>query len=376
MIKRPLQIITFLIQRPEIVFQYFVSIFRCSGKVVQFYNLKYPLVCFRMINLMIRRGFVPHEALQLGLLDLNFDKKDLGKFTSKREMSQIQRTLNPASLESLTEDKSIFYMYCKALGLPVPRLYAVFFRHTAGYSADASILSSREDWASLLNNLPTDFIVKPARAKYGYCINCFSRTPHAEYIDAASGMQFSADDIYNLMFSNPYHDTFVIQERLINHPELARLSNTDFLQTMRVLTFVDRNGKCKILHAFLRPIVGKNIIDNHVHGTTGNLLAEIVIDTGILKSAVSLTPNVSGIKTVPSHPTTGISFDGFHIPLWDDVCRLVNDASLKLLPIRIIGWDIAVTPNGIYIIEANYFADPPSFHQKMDRILSKINNGS
>jgi hypothetical protein len=321
---------------------------------------------------MMRRGFTPNESLQLGLLEPDFDKNNLRKFVSKREMLQIQKTLNPVSMEPLTEDKSIFYKYCTAAGIPVPQLYAVFFRHTAGHSTNGAILNSREEWLSFINNIPTDFIIKPARAKYGYCINCFLKTHKVQYIDAASAVQYSAGDIYDLMFSNPYHDIFIIQERLTNHSELARLSNTDFLQTIRIHTFVDKKGTCRILHAFLRPIVGNNIIDNHVHGSTGNLLAEIALGTGILKQAVKMVPNVSGIVTVPVHPVTGISFESIQIPLWADVCRLVKDASLKFLPIRIIGWDIAITPNGLYIIEANFFADPPSFNQSMDTTLSKL----
>ena len=198
---------------------------------------------------------------------------------------------------------------------------------------------------------------------------CFTRNG-AAFVDVSSSIQYAAKDIYDMMFMAG--EDFVIQERLKNHPELMRLSGTQSLQTLRVWTFVNKKGQSCILAAFFKPIVGQNITDNHDHGRTGNLLSDIILDKGTLKSAVKFTPNVSGMTTVTSHPKTGIPFEGFNIPLWDDVCSLAKEVALKFLPLRIIGWDIAVTPNGPYIIEGNIFADPINQHKNMDVILSKV----
>jgi hypothetical protein len=285
-------------------------------------------------------------------------------------MLKIQKSLNPAVWESLTEDKGIFYKYCNALGLPIPKLYAIFFRNTAGYSTKGAILSSREEWQTFISMvLPTEFIIKPTVAAYGSGVLFFVRSQEA-FVDVASRERYNAEGIYDIMFTADKN--FVIQERLMNDPELIRLSDTQSLQTLRIWTFVDRNGKSHILYASLKVIVGENITDNLAYGMSGNLSAEVTLDKGTLKSAVKLNPNASGITTVFSHPKTGIPFDGFHIPSWDAVCTLAKEASLKFLPVRIFGWDIAVTSDGPYIIEGNIFADPPNDHKKMDTILSTI----
>jgi hypothetical protein len=326
---------------------------------------------------MMRRGFTPNESLQFGFLEPGFDKDNLSKYVSRREMSSIQKNFNPPTMELLTEDKSIFYKYCAAAGIPVPKLYAVFYRRTAGHSTDGAILSAREDWVNFIYQLPADFIVKPARAKYGYCINCFLKTREEGYIDAASQTRFRAEDIYDLMLSNPYHDTFVIQERIKNHPELARLSNTEFLQTLRCVTVVDKIGQGRILCSYFKLIVGQHVNDNHDHGRTGNLLAEIDLNSGTLEKAVKLIPDRPGFETVTTHPVTGISLKGFKMPLWEDVCKLVKDTSLKVLPLRTIGWDVAITPNGPLIIEGNSGYDPPTpFQKKMDVFLSRLYAGN
>jgi hypothetical protein len=373
MIVKPWSLVVFLIKYPDSIFKMLLDMVQASHKIVPFYSPKYPGVLLQAARLLLCKGFDPQEALQLGLLELDFPKTELCKFASKREMMKIQKSLNPEAWLPFTEDKSIFYMYCNALGLPVPKLYAIFLRGTAGYSTNGSILRTEDDWEKFINNvLPSEFIVKPANGAFGVGVMCFLRTRDKEFINVATGKPNTAKDIYDTMLLYSADNAFVIQERLINHPELIRLSGTEYLQTLRVLTFVDRNGQCRILRAILRTIVGHNIIDNHDHGRTGNLLAEVSLDRGTLKPAVKMTFNVSGIKTVFSHPKTGVSFEEFHVPLWDDVCMLVKEASLKFLPLRTIGWDIAVTPQGPYIVEGNAFPDPLSFNKKMDVILSAL----
>lgn len=352
-------------------FENLVKLIRCSNKIVPFYSLKYPLVLTRAIHLRYRRGFAIQDVMALGLLDLNSPLSEFHKFISKREMVKIQKSLNPAEWEPLTEDKGIFYVHCNTLGIPIPKLYAIYFHKAAGYTTNGRLLTSNQEWQIFINTiLPSEFIIKPTRGTYGKGIMCFVRNGDNAFIDVSSSIQYEAKDIYDMMRTS--NNNFVIQERLINHPRLLQLSDAMGLQTLRILTFVNKQGQSMILAAFFKPIVGQNITDNHDHGRTGNLLADVILDKGTLTSAVKFTPNVSGITTVTSHPKTGISFEGFNIPLWDEVCRLAKDVALKFLPLRIIGWDIAVTPNGPYIIEGNIFSDPTNQHKNMDVILSKI----
>jgi len=353
------------------LFEILLELIQCSNKIVPFYSLKYPLVVTRAIHLRYKKGYAIREAMQLGLLELNVPNSQLCKFVSKREMMRIQKSLNPAAWGPLTEDKGIFYRHCNSLEIPIPQLYAIFFHNIAGYSTNGQLLTTNQEWQIFINTiLPSEFIIKPTRGSYGQGVMCFLKSGDDAFIDASSSIQYEAKDIYDMMFTAGRD--FVIQERLMNHPELMHLSDTKSLQTLRIWTFVNKKGQSRILTAFFKPIVGQNITDNHDHGRTGNLLSDIILDKGTLTSAVKFTPNASGITTVTSHPKTGISFEGFNIPLWDDVCTLAKEASLKFLPLRIIGWDIAVTPNGPYIIEGNIFADPPNQHQNMDVILSKI----
>jgi hypothetical protein len=127
-----------------------------------------------------------------------------------------------------------------------------------------------------------------------------------------------------------------------------------------------------ILYAGFKAIVGSNIIDNHAGGLTGNLLVRVCLDTGDLQQAVRMTLDGSGMQTVSRHPETGLPFEGFKLPLWHEAIEMLSRAALKFLPMRTIGWDVALTPDGPVIVEGNILWDPPNWHRCMDSILEKL----
>jgi hypothetical protein len=174
------------------------------------------------------------------------------------------------------------------------------------------------------------------------------------------------------MFSDAKYKSFVIQERLKNHSDLTRLSDTESLQTVRIITYVDSDVKCNILFAELKIIVGQNVIDNIQDGRIGNVEAEISLSDGVLNPAILITLDGSRPKTVLAHPKTGNSFEEFRVPFWSDVCWLVKETALKFLPLRTIGWDVALTPKGPFIVEGNMRWDPENACRRMDHILNAL----
>ena len=112
-------------------------------------------------------------------------------------------------------------------------------------------------------------------------------------------------------------------------------------------------------------------MDNHDHGRTGNLHASIDLKTGMLIGANTRTMDGSGLKTVPMHPVTGKLFEGFQMPLWKEACQLATETAYNFLPLRIVGWDIAISPNGPCLIEGNAWADPNDF-EGAGKILASL----
>jgi hypothetical protein len=77
-----------------------------------------------------------------------------------------------------------------------------------------------------------------------------------------------------------------------------------------------------------------------------------------------------------AHPKTGVPFNKFRLPFWSEVCSLVKETAIKLLPVRTIGWDVAITPNGPVILEANIWWSAPNEHRRMHIILEMLSGNS
>jgi len=353
----------------------FFRIVRFCRTVTPLYSPDYLKVFLRALRLWRKEKFSPKEAFQLGLLKPDTSNTESSKCISIPNMTKILLSINPASWSPLLSNKGIFYRYCTVLGVPIPKLYAIFFRETAGWSQNSPVLVTRDDWEKFLDlRLPSEFVIKPSEGFLGRRVNVFTRTDKG-FIDG-SGKQYNTEDIYDDMFSDPKYDSFVIQERLKNHPELIHLTDNQFLQTVRIITFVDTAGCCHILHAHLKMILGQSVVDNWQRGLTGNAESTVSLSDGLLEPAVTLCSNGSGLRTMPTHPKTGVSFDQFRLPFWSEVCSLVKETAIKLLPVRTIGWDVAITPNGPVILEANIWWSAPNEHRRMHIILEMLSGNS
>ncbi len=310
----------------------------------------------RVARICRRTGIRPGEVLELGLADPALPDEVVSGCFGKRALMSLQDRLNPRELVSLTEDKSEFYPRCESLGLPVPRTHAVV-EPGGGWVAGGAAPSGRAGWAAhLADALPDTFVTKPALGVYGEAVTVWTRRPGG-FADHR-GRHRSAGELYDSLVTHPRYARFVVQERLVSHPELFRLSASPYLQTARVVTLVDGAGRAHLLCALWKVIVGENAVDNYHHGTTGNLSANIAKETGLLGAAWRPAPEGVGSVPVARHPITGVQFEGFQLPAWRELVELVLRCALLFQPLRTIGWDVALTAHGPVIVEGNRWWDP------------------
>jgi len=322
----------------------------------------------RAVRLCRRERFLPDEAFRLGLFDPAMSDEELACFVSRKKLTRVQESLNPVSWAPLLKDKSLLYRYCRALGIPVPELYAIYFRGIPGWSNTGVFIESRSDWGKFINDqLPREFVIKPARSALGRGVMAFTRSENT-FVDARA-KRYSGLDIFDLMSGSREFDCFVIQQRLANHPELIRLTGNSNLQTVRFISFVDTTGRAVILQAQLKLITSDNITDNFHYGRTGNIQAQVSLADGRSAHAVTVGPDGSGIKPIATHPETRIDLEGFEIPFWQEALALVRRAAVGFVPVRTIGWDIAITPDGPVVLEGNIWWNPPNQHRCMGRLL-------
>ena len=342
-----------------------------SRRAARLYGAGYRPVFAHAWSICSQRGFTPLEAYRLGLFDPKLDGGALSRFCSRRQMTRLQKAVNPADWAVLVKNKALFYRYCRAQDLPIPELYAVWCRDSAGWTHTGRPVVDRRQWVTFIEeDLPEHFVIKPAESAFGRGLSVFKRTPDG--IVDAQGKPHSADDICESMGTVGRFDSFVIQERLWNHPDLLSLTDVQYLQTLRLNTLIDSDGRCRLIHGHMKFIAGSSAADNFDYGTTGNLQCLVDLDCGRLPPAVTMTQDPPAIVTVARHPKTKEEFAGFQLPLWEHACRLVLRAAPLFLPLRAIGWDIALTPAGPVLVEGIIWWDPPNQHENLDTIVTAL----
>ncbi len=138
--------------------------------------------------------------------------------------------------------------------------------------------------------------------------------------------------------------SWLIEERVVQHPEMDKL-NPDSLNTIRITT-INHEGVVKVISAIQRiGVTGMNIDNRDV----GGLLLNIDRENGQLSR---YGYHKSGIN-YENHPSSGLTFLGYKLPLFDDAINLAVKSHSYFYGLYTIGWDIAISINGPIVIEAN-----------------------
>jgi hypothetical protein len=139
---------------------------------------------------------------------------------------------------------------------------------------------------------------------------------------------------------------WLIQPRLRNHPDLAVLG-LDALLTVRLTTILDERGDPELVTSVLRlPRDPSSPVDNIKRG---GLMAPVDPDTGRL----GLARAGRGLGEFEVHPETGVRIEGIALPGWPAARAQVARAHQAFPEYVMIGWDVALTPDGPVLIEGN-----------------------
>ena len=154
----------------------------------------------------------------------------------------------------------------------------------------------------------------------------------------------SAHQLYNRLKMNRQT---LVEEALSQHEAVSRLY-AGSINTVRLVTMTDDGGVPHLLYAALRMGSGGAVVDNFNHG---GMVIPVDPEKGTL---TGVAVNKSG-EAFSAHPDTETVFDGYPLPDWE-VCRaLVFSAATKVPGIRLVGWDLALTPQGPVLVEGNHF---------------------
>jgi hypothetical protein len=173
-------------------------------------------------------------------------------------------------------------------------------------------------------------IAKPARGEGGSGISIYDTAEIQDFVEWRASLI--------------KRDQTLVEQVLEQHERLARLY-PDSVNTVRMITYLDPNGTLHVIASVLR-IGNGDVVDNFASGGMFTMLDE---------AGVALYPGVDKQSNVyETHPATGVQIAGFAVPRYDEITDMVEEAARRLPTVPYVGWDIAVTPEGPALIEANH----------------------
>jgi hypothetical protein len=199
-----------------------------------------------------------------------------------------------------------------------------------------------------LDDLRGDLFVKPVNGKGGrgaerwdYLGSGRHRSPEGQDVDTI-GMLIA-------IAAHAWTGPRLIQPRLRNHADLLPLCN-DALATVRALTCLDEKGRPELLGGVLRMAVGSNHLVDNLHA--GGIAAAVDLETGRLSQASNLGIDC-GLGWLDRHPTSNARIAGVRLPDWEKFRRFAERAHEAFSDRIMVGWDIAITDDGLVLIEGN-----------------------
>lgn len=121
------------------------------------------------------------------------------------------------------------------------------------------------------------------------------------------------------------------------------------VNTIRLTTVRDRQGTVHVLKAVLRCGVGYSIVDNF---TRGGVVYPLDLERGVIEGP-GARKHALADGPVAVHPGTSIEMTGRAIPFWPETLAMIQDVAARIPGLRLIGWDVAITPDGPELVEGN-----------------------
>jgi hypothetical protein len=257
--------------------------------------------------------------------------------------------LQPAADDGM-HDKLVFSTACLANGVcTVP----VLFDLTGGVTSVPG---------GGVPRLPAcDLFVKPRIGRGGRHAERWDWNGRASYRSPA-GDVLTAQALTARLTRLSAERSYIVQPRLANHAALADLNN-GALATVRIVTVRDEAGGFEATDAVFRMAIGRNRTVDNFHA--GGIAAGVDMQTGVLGPATD-TGVDARVGWHATHPTTGARIKGRVLPCWREALDLAHRAHAAFPTRVVVGWDIAILPDGPCVVEGNTRPDL-DIHQRVSR---------
>lgn len=229
----------------------------------------------------------------------------------------------------LLNDKWIFSQMCKAYGIKTPHVY--------GSVKDGKLYSTELNSLEDLTKANYNLMVKPLEGFCGWGI-FHLRCESGKLI--VKGEEISIEKLKEMVSKGRY----LIQDYITNqHEDMNRLY-PNAVNTLRITVAREADGLRVMGRMGMLGAHGTDCSNWHFGGVSVNLKKDGTLDKyGYCKID----------KMITAHPDTGVVFEGYKIPYFDEAIALAKRATECFYGICSIGWDVVITTDGPILLEGN-----------------------
>lgn len=254
---------------------------------------------------------------------------------------------------NIMKDKRLFYLFLRANGFNTPTVFAYTKQGVVcplGWRLTKENCDETMQLQELLRKKGFYFC-KPYNGKCGRGIFNIQ----IDDVISINGEVVGQDHAIEFL-SAAFKDDYIIQEVLRQHPALSVLHDSS-VNTLRIITARNKSSlQVEFVTGFIRMGIGGSITDNMAGG---GIAAGIDFDTGYIKHYGYLF-NGEKSQRIEEHPTLHVPLDSIQIPHLSEAVQTSIRLHERLDDLRLIGWDVAITDDGVSFIEGN---DAPDLSQ-------------
>lgn len=285
-----------------------------------------------------RRGFLSESFV---LYDLS--RNDWADYLSDLDRSVSVRRIN-RDYGVVLDDKLVFERLMDQGGIPRPALHGVL----DGTRVDPFRPDDEPRDLTQLLYRQGALVLKPARGGGGKGV-------HLVQVGDGDAIYLNGYpvDIGEFLERVTRDGTVLVYDRVRQHNALSQIY-PHCLNTIRVLTMTDRDGRPFVACAVLR--LGTDASRPTDNWIRGGLCAEVELDQGRLGLAVRFPARSDRLDWLTVHPDTGVEISGQDVPQWSAVKELALQAAGLVPSAPYVGWDVALSEQGPLLIEGNSYS--------------------
>lgn len=261
------------------------------------------------------------------------------------QRAKLRKFVQPKEYEVLYEDKWVCQLLCDCNEIRAPQSLGIFGPGHLSF----------QDLRQIVLKHPNkkQFIAKPINGKGGHSIKIINVEEERVLVKHDFGQNQELD-------VKTFNEPHIVQEFVGQHPDLSAYCHS--VNTTRLVTLLAPDGEVLIVGSYVRFSNGDAMVDNLSQG--GLAVSVDRVEGTLAEFAYDRKGN-----SYATHPKSGLEFKNFRVPFWEQVISLGKNTQRKLGFSRLLGMDIAVTPQGPLIIEINFGYDNVDLEEVCGPIL-------